>query len=80
MWEIGTLAKQTDSPFECTGIATDTEKADKLLAIFKNFGNSDDFMTIGTDLNNPKFGQRFLKYSADVVINQVKGKYWGEWS
>jgi len=37
-------------------------------------------MSIGCDLSNPKFGQRYLKYSPEVVIGALKGKYWGEWS
>ena len=37
-------------------------------------------MTIGNDLSNPKYGQRYVKYSGDVEIGGLKGKYWGEWS
>jgi len=37
-------------------------------------------MTIGSDLNDSKFGQRYVKFSAEVVIGALKGKYWGEWS
>ena len=37
-------------------------------------------MTMGLDLSNPKYGQRYVKYSADVTIGPIKGKYWGEWS
>ena len=61
-------------------MASDVEKADKLINILKEYTTFDDFMSMGNDLSNPKYGQRYLKYSPDVVIGSVKGKYWGEWS
>jgi hypothetical protein len=77
---MGRLAKPSDSPFENIDITSDTQRADKIVALLKDVSTLDDFMTIGSDLNNTKLGQRYVKFSAEVVIGALKGKYWGEWS
>lgn len=40
-----------------------------------------DFMKIGTKLQDPNFGPRYLKYSGDPTEHGMpKAKYFGEWS
>ena len=56
LWELGRLAKPTDSPFSVVNVENDTKKANTLISMLQNFGTLDDFMTIGADLNNAKYG------------------------
>jgi hypothetical protein len=44
----------------------------------------EDFLTIGSDLDNPNYGPRYIKFSHNVNMigdfGTYKGSYVGEWS
>jgi hypothetical protein len=57
------------------------KKLEKEIEEFRGVAlHPDNWLSMGTDLNNPKFGHRICKYATKVTIGTSVGKYFGEWS
>lgn len=65
-----TIAKPNDTKLS-SGKATEADKQRLLMGLLKGMGVLDDFMGMGTDLNNPEYGPRYCKYADDTIINRT---------